>query len=69
MAEGIEEGEDYKALPQLVVKYGQGYLFGRPEACESLPTATRKKEAAANDRLSSSGSASEFDGIIPPDSL
>ena len=33
VAEGIEEAEDHQALLDLGVKYGQGYLFGRPELC------------------------------------
>ena len=33
VAEGIEVVEDHEALLKLGVKYGQGYLFGRPELC------------------------------------
>jgi diguanylate cyclase (GGDEF)-like protein len=34
VAEGIEAAEDHQALLELGVKYGQGYLFGKPELCE-----------------------------------
>ena len=33
VAEGIEAVEDHQALLDLGVKYGQGYLFGKPERC------------------------------------
>lgn len=34
VAEGIEEAEDYRVLLELGVRFGQGYLFGRPQNCD-----------------------------------
>jgi len=48
VAEGIEEPDDYQVLLELGVSYGQGYLFGRPEACGLA----EKEAAACSDRPS-----------------
>ncbi len=43
VAEGIENTEDYRILLEMGVRYGQGYLFGRPVPCESdTPAAVAK---------------------------
>lgn len=49
VAEGIETGEDYQALLELGVKYGQGYLFGRPEACGQMRPRARRAAAGGQD--------------------
>ena len=33
IAEGIETTEDHRVLLELGARYGQGYLFGRPQPC------------------------------------
>ena len=35
IAEGIENSDDYRVLMKLGVRYGQGYLFGRPQRCRT----------------------------------
>jgi len=35
VAEGIENTEDYHILLDMNVRFGQGYLFGRPEPCKT----------------------------------
>jgi len=37
VCEGIEEKEDYRVLLDMGVRYGQGYLFGRPQLCDKPP--------------------------------
>ena len=37
VAEGIETTEDYEVLVEMGVRYGQGYLFGRPVPCPVAP--------------------------------
>lgn len=47
VAEGIESAEDHQALLDLGAKYGQGYLFGRPQPVEAdRPEALRQAAAA-----------------------
>jgi EAL domain-containing protein (putative c-di-GMP-specific phosphodiesterase class I) len=37
VAEGIETTEDFQVLADMGVRFGQGYLFGRPELCKAAP--------------------------------
>lgn len=37
VAEGIETTEDFQVLADMGVRFGQGYLFGRPEICQAAP--------------------------------
>ncbi len=51
VAEGIENTEDYQVLLEMGVRYGQGYLFGRPAPCGRLdatpPPSVSPAQAAA----------------------
>jgi len=50
VAEGIEDAEDYRLLLDLGVRYGQGYLFGKPELCnlEAAETAGGDNDVATD---------------------
>ncbi|MCB1184824.1 EAL domain-containing protein [bacterium] len=49
VAEGIETTDDYEILLGMGVKYGQGYLFGRPQPCPAPRAATAAAGAVGND--------------------
>jgi diguanylate cyclase (GGDEF)-like protein len=47
VAEGIETTDDYHMLLEMGVRFGQGYLFGRPVPCEPEGRAAEAAERAA----------------------
>lgn len=47
VAEGIETTDDFQVLVDMGVRFGQGYLFGRPALCKAAPATTGAAEAAA----------------------
>lgn len=47
VAEGIETTDDFQVLVDMGVRFGQGYLFGRPALCKAAPATIGATEAAA----------------------
>ena len=46
VAEGIETNDDFQVLVDMGVRFGQGYLFGRPVPCRKPSGKTPQNEAA-----------------------
>ena len=47
VAEGIETTDDFQVLVDMGVRFGQGYLFGRPALCKAAPGLPDAAEATA----------------------